>query len=187
MNDNSEKDTGTVTAVCLSATHSMSKRQTEGIRLIAGYGVEGDAHAGATVKHRSRVARNPETPNLRQVHLIHSELHDELHEAGYPLEPGQMGENITTRGIDLLALATGTRLRFGDSAVVEVTGLRNPCKQLDGIQQGLMAAVLDRDEQGHLVRKAGVMGIVVEGGEVQPGDVIVVEPPEGKQLPLEPV
>jgi len=142
----------------------MSKTNQASIRLLPGIGVEGDAHAGPTVKHRSRVARDPNQPNLRQVHLIHAELHDELVGLGFEVEPGRMGENVTTRGLDLLALPTGTRLHLGESAVVEVTGLRNPCSQLNGIQPGLMAATLDRDEAGNLIRKAGVMAVVVSGG-----------------------
>ncbi|HWA48751.1 MAG TPA: MOSC domain-containing protein [Dongiaceae bacterium] len=165
----------------------MSKRPALSIRLIAGLGVEGDAHAGVTVKHRSRVARDPTQPNLRQVHLIHAELHDELRAAGFALAPGQMGENITTRGIDLLSLPTGTRLHLGPDAVVEVTGLRNPCNQLNGLQPGLMNAVLDRDADGNLIRKAGVMGIVLVGGDVRPGDAIGVEMPSGVQRALAPV
>src|SRR5919201_3370031 len=167
-----------VLAVHLSPTHSFSKSSALSIRLIAGLGVEGDAHAGETVKHRSRVARDPSQPNLRQVHLIHAELHDELRAAGLVVSAGQMGENVTTRGVDLLALPTGTRLRLGATAVVELTGLRNPCAQLDGIQPGLMAATLDRDERGDLIRKAGVMAIVLADGDVRTGDPIGLELPE---------
>src|SRR5262247_53607 len=148
---------GVVVAVSRSAKHTMSKPNEDSVRLLTGLGVEGDAHLGETVKHRSRVARDPTQPNLRQVHLIHAELHDELQAAGFAVSAGQMGENITTRGIDLLGLPTGTRLHLGKAAVVEVTGLRNPCAQLDRIQPGLMAATLDRDARGKLVRKAGVM------------------------------
>jgi len=176
-----------VTAVSRSATHTMSKPAEISIRLLEGLGVEGDAHAGITVKHRSRVARNPSTPNLRQVHLIHAELHDELRAQGFELVPGQMGENVTTRGVDLLALPTGTRLHLGATAVVEVTGLRNPCHQLDRIHDGLMAATLDRDANGALVRKAGVMGVVRVAGDVRPGDAIRVELPAGPHRGLEPV
>ena len=179
--------TGRVAAVSRSATHTLIKGNQAEIRLLEGLGVEDDAHAGATVKHRSRVARDPHQPNLRQVHLIHAELHDELHGAGFDVDAGQMGENITTRGVDLLGLATGTRLRLGEEAIVEVTGLRNPCAQLDGIQAGLMAAVLDRDERGNLVRKAGVMAVVVAGGPVRPGDAIAVELPPAPHRPLGPV
>ncbi len=150
-----------------------------------GLGVEGDAHCGETVKHRSRVARDPHQPNLRQVHLVHAELLDELREAGFDLEAGQIGENVTTRGIDLLALATGTRLHLGDTAVVEVTGLRNPCGQLNGIQSGLMNATLDRTTDGDLVRRAGIMGIVVSDGDVRPGDEVRAELPPGEPKPLE--
>lgn len=176
-----------VVAVSRSATHTMSKPSEASIRLIAGLGVEGDAHAGKTVKHRSRVARDPSQPNLRQVHLIHAELFEELADAGFAIVPGQLGENVTTRGLDLLALPTGTRLRLGADAVVEVTGLRNPCAQLEGISRGLMSAVLDRDEQGALVRKAGVMGIVLAGGEIRAGDAIQVELPDAPHRALSPV
>ena len=178
---------GVVTAVSRSATHTMTKPAQESIRLLTALGVEGDAHLGETVKHRSRVARDPSKPNLRQVHLLHEELHDELRRAGFDLVPGQMGENVTTRGVDLLALPTGTRLHVGDTAVVEITGLRNPCAQLDGIKPGLMAATLARDERGHLIRKAGVMAIVCAGGEVRPGDAIRVELPPTPHRGLEPV
>lgn len=149
--------------------------------------MEGDCHAGVTVKHRSRVARDPSRPNLRQVHLIHAELHDALAAQGIAVSPGDMGENITTRGIDLLALPTGARLRIGASAVVEVTGLRNPCCQLNGFRPGLMEAVLERGADGGLIRKAGVMGVVVVSGIIQPGDLIAVDPPEGVHRRLEPV
>lgn len=179
--------TGVVTAVSRSGTHTMSKPNQGSIRLLVGLGVEGDAHAGETVKHRSRVARDPSRPNLRQVHLIHAELHDELAAGGFAVAAGQMGENVTTRGVDLLGLPAGTRLRLGESAVVEVTGLRNPCAQLDGILPGLMAATLDRDEHGALIRKAGVMGVVLAAGEVQPGDAIRIELPPQPHRSLEPV
>lgn len=178
---------GIVTAVSCTATHSFSKQNQNSIRLLTGLGVVGDAHMGETVKHRSRVAVDPTKPNLRQVHLIHAELHDELRVAGFNIQPGDMGENITTRGIALLDLPTGTRLHLGDTAVVEITGLRNPCAQLDRFQTGLTAAVLDRDEQGNLVRKAGVMGIVLSEGEVYPGDAIRVELPLNTDCPLKPV
>jgi MOSC domain-containing protein YiiM len=179
--------TGTVTAVSLSATHTLTKPNHDSIKLLAGLGVEGDAHLGATVKHRSRVARDASQPNLRQVHLLHAELHDELRAAGFPVSAGQMGENVTTRGVDLLGLPTGTRLHLGDAAVVEVTGLRNPCAQLDRIHEGLMAATLERDANGNLVRKAGVMAIVVRGGDVKPGDPVRVDLPAEPHRPLRPV
>jgi MOSC domain-containing protein YiiM len=175
---------GTVTAVSRSATHTLVKPNHDSIKLMAELGVEGDAHHGITVKHRSRVARDPTQPNLRQVHLVHAELHDELRQAGFAVAPGQMGENVTTSGVDLLGLATGTRLHLGSSAIVEVTGLRNPCAQLDKIQKGLMAATLGRDEHGNLVRKAGIMGVVLAEGEVRPGDPIRVEPPPPPHRPL---
>ena len=173
--------------MCRAGQHQLSKAPVDAVRLVAGLGVEGDAHAGRTVQHRSRVRRDPTQPNLRQVHLIHAELHDELRERGFPVSAGDMGENVTTRGVDLLALPTGTRLVLGDHAVVEVTGLRNPCTQLDGFQQGLMEAVLDRDADGNLIRRSGVMGVVLEGGEVRPGHAIVVELPPAPHVPLAPV
>ena len=175
--------TGTVETEHSSANHTMSKLAAGMIRLRAGLGVEGDAHMGETVKHRSRVARDPNQPNLRQVHL----LHDELGVRGFAISPGQMGENVTTRGIDLLALSTGARLRLGRDAVVEVTGLRNPCPQLEGVQPGLMAAVLDRDAKGNLVRKAGIMAIVITGGEVRAGDDIRIELLVGEHCALQAV
>jgi hypothetical protein len=168
---------GRVAAVAQDGAHRFSKRPCLMIRLVAGLGVDGDAHAGATVKHRSRVARDPTQPNLRQVHLIHGELHDELAGLGFALGPGEMGENITTRGIDLLALPQGALLRIGETAVVEVTGLRNPCSQLDRYRPGLMAATLGRDADGRLIRKAGVMGVVRMGGMVRAGDAIGVTLP----------
>ena len=178
---------GVVAAVSLSERHTVQKRSRDRITLLRGLGVEGDAHLGATVQHRSRLRRDPEAPNLRQVHLIHAELHDELGAAGFSLSAGEMGENVTTRGVDLLGLPAGARLRLGADAVVEVTGLRNPCVQLDGVRPGLMAATLARDDRGGLVRKAGVMSVVVAGGDVHPGDAIVVEHPAGPRRPLEPV
>jgi MOSC domain-containing protein YiiM len=178
---------GTVIAVSRSPGHTLSKPNEGSIRLLQGLGVEGDAHMGVTVKHRSRVAKDPTVPNLRQVHLIHAELLDELEAAGFRVAPGVMGENIATRGIDLLGLPTGTRLRLGGEALVEVTGLRNPCAQLNKIQPGLMNATLDRDAEGNLIRKAGIMGIVLAGGEVKRGDRIDVELPPEPRRKLEPV
>lgn len=175
---------GIVRAVSRSAKHTLAKANEGSIRLMEGLGVDGDAHLGTTVKHRSRVARDPTQPNFRQVHLIHGELHDELRESGFAVSSGQMGENVTTEGVDLLDLPTGARLHLGGAAVVEVTGLRNPCAQLDRIQPGLMAATLGRDEHGNLVRKAGIMGVVIAGGEVRPGDPIRVELPPPPHQPL---
>lgn len=183
-----ESETGShVAAVHRSATHQISKTRGDSIRLIAGRGVEGDAHCGEAVQHRSRVARDPSQPNLRQVHLIHSELHRELQQQGLPVTSGQMGENITTRGLDLLGLPTGARLRLGRNALIEVTGLRNPCVQLDRLYPGLMAAVLVRGPDGALVRKAGIMAIVLESGEVRPDDPIHVSLPPAPRRPLRPV
>ena len=175
----------TVVAVSRAARHTFSKRGEERIRLLAGLGVEGDAHLGRTVRHRSRVRRDPTQPNLRQVHLIGAELHDELCGRGFQVGAGDLGENVTTRGIDLLGLPAGARLRLGPDAVVEVTGLRNPCVQLDRFQPGLMAAVLDRAPDGALIRRAGVMGVVVASGDVRPGDAVAVELPPPPHAPLE--
>lgn len=176
---------GTVKAVSRSPDHGFSKANQSSIQLVVGLGVDGDAHAGETVQHRSRVAQDPTQPNLRQVHLIHAELFEELAAAGFEVAPGQMGENITTHGIDLLALPVKTRLHIGESAIVELTGLRNPCKQLDGLQPGLMAAVLDRDDQGQLIRKAGVMGVVVASGVVLADDRIRIDLPPEPHHPLD--
>jgi MOSC domain-containing protein YiiM len=178
---------GRVLAVARDGAHRFSKPTCLSIRLTAGLGVEGDAHAGATVKHRSRVARDPTTPNLRQVHLIHAELFDELRAAGFTVAAGELGENITTRGIDLLALPTGTRLHLGAAAVVEVTGLRNPCVQIDRFQRGLMQTVLGRDADGGLVRKTGVMSVVLASGDVAAGDAVAVELPALPHRALVPV
>jgi MOSC domain-containing protein YiiM len=176
-----------VVSVSRGARHSFSKQPLASIDLIEGLGVEGDAHSGATVKHRSRVARNPAQPNLRQVHLLHAELLGELAQAGFTVTPGDIGENVTTRGLRLLDLPTGTRLHLGESAVVEVTGLRNPCLQLDRFQAGLMAATLDKASDGSLVRKAGIMAVVVNGGRVNVGDAIRVALPPLPHSPLVPV
>ncbi len=174
-----------VVSVSLSASHSFSKETRTAINLIAGIGVDGDAHAGPTVKHRSRVQRDPTQPNLRQVHLIHAELFDEVGARGHSVAPGDLGENITTRGIALLYLPTGTRLHVGDSAVVEITGLRNPCAQIDRFQKGLLSAVVEKTDEGDVVRKSGVMSVVVAGGVVNTGDAIRVELPAAPHRPLQ--
>ena len=174
-----------VASVSTSSGHGFSKPCVEAIELIAGLGVRGDAHAGAAVRHRSRVRKDPSAPNLRQVHLVHRELFDELATKGFAVGPGDIGENVATDGVDLLALPTGTRLHLGDEAVVEVTGLRNPCTQLDDFQPGLMAAVLDRAPDGALVRKAGIMCVVAHGGVVRPGDPICVVLPDPPHRVLE--
>lgn len=179
--------TGAVTAVSQSASYTFSKPNQDKIVLLAGLGVEGDIHLGTTVKHRSRVKRDPTQPNLRQVHLIHAELHDELNANGFNVSPGQMGENITTRGIDLLGLPTGAKLHLGSDAIVEITGLRNPCYQLDDFQDGLMKACVYKDDEGNIIRRAGVMSIVLVGGEVYPNDSIRVEYPSEPHQPLQPV
>ena len=168
---------GIVVAVSRSEGHSFGKTNRDSVRLIAGVGVEGDAHAGTTVKHRSRVVRDPVQPNLRQVHLIHDELLHELEASGFVVQPGELGENLTTRGIPLLELPLGAKLRIGEAAVIEITGLRNPCVQIDRFQSGLLAEVARRNEAGDIVRRAGVMSIVLTGGVVRSGDPIVVELP----------
>ena len=178
---------GSIIAVSSRVGHHFSKTPCLGIRLLRGLGVAGDAHMGETVKHRSRVRKDPSQPNLRQVHLMHAELFDELRAKGFVVRPADLGENITTAGIDLLALPVGTRLHLGASAVVEITGLRNPCIQIDNFQKGLMAATLDRDADGNLVRKAGVMSIVLVDGDVRPGDAIGVELPAAPHRALLPV
>lgn len=176
---------GKVLVVSKSENHSFSKYNCDQITLVKGLGVEGDAHKGERVKHRSRVAQDPDQPNLRQVHLIHSELFEELRTKGFEVKAGDMGENITTAGLDLLSLPRNSVLHVGAEAKVLVTGLRNPCAQLDNFLPGLLKAVLDKDEEGELVRKAGIMGIVLEGGKISPGDDIVVEMPEGAFEKLE--
>ncbi len=169
---------GRVVAVSGGPGHHFSKPAQLSIRLLAGLGVAGDAHLGRTVQHRSRVAKDPTQPNLRQVHLMHTELFAELERAGFTVRPGELGENVTTTGLDLLALPAGTKLRLGRDAVIALTGLRNPCVQIDRFQPGLMQAVLGRDAEGRLVRKAGVMAVVLQDGDVAPGDAIAVELPE---------
>jgi MOSC domain-containing protein YiiM len=178
---------GAVVAVARRGPRAFGKEACPEVRLVAGFGVEGDVHGGATVRHRSRMRQTPGAPNLRQVHLIHAELHEALTGAGFTVEPGQMGENVTTRGVPLLDLPTGTRLHLGPEAVVELTGLRNPCPQLDGLHPGLRAAVLGRDAEGNLVRKAGVMAVVLTGGSVRAGDIVAVDLPAAPHRPLEPV
>ncbi|HLL33253.1 MAG TPA: MOSC domain-containing protein [Streptomyces sp.] len=175
---------GTITAVGSNGTYSFSKPNRESVTLVAGLGVEGDVHAGATVRHRFRMAKDPAQPNLRQVHLMHEELFDEVRAAGFEVAAGQLGENVTTRGIDLLNLPTGTRLHLGDEAVVEVTGLRNPCAQIDGFRKGLMKQVVGRDADGAVRFKSGIMSVVLTGGVVRPGDPVRVELSDGPHTPL---
>lgn len=175
----------TVIAVSSSDEHRFSKTLREEVTLIAGIGVKGDAHSGTTVKHRSRVIRNPDQPNLRQVHLLQSEIFDEVADYGHVVRPGEMGENITTRDIDLLHLPTGTRLHLGDGAIVEITGLRNPCYQIDDFQPGLLAHMVGKSDDGTIIRKAGIMSIVISGGIVRPGDPIRVTLPPEPHEPLE--
>ncbi|WP_224826770.1 MOSC domain-containing protein [Cognatishimia sp. MH4019] len=176
---------GNVVAVARDNSHNFSKELVPEIRIMDGLGVEGDAHLGETVKHRSRVAVDPRQPNLRQVHLIHSELFRELEQKGFHVGPADLGENITTQGIDLLALPRGTVLKIGEAVELEVTGLRNPCKQIDDFQAGLLAAVMLKGENGELIRKSGIMTVVKSGGTVRAGDAIQTIYPEMPYLPLE--
>lgn len=175
----------TVAAAHASDDHSFSKVSRSEIELVAGLGVRGDAHMGAQVRHRSRVAADPTQPNLRQVHLIHEELFGLVAGKGFEVGPGDLGENITTAGLDLLDLPVGAVLRVGEEALLSLTGLRNPCRQIDAFQEGLLGAVLDRDDSGSIVRLAGVMAVVVRGGVVRPGDSIEVSLPPGPPHPLE--
>jgi MOSC domain-containing protein YiiM len=161
-----------VVGVHRSGEHAFSKDSYDEITLVAGLGVEGDAHAGTTVQHLSRVRRDPTQPNLRQVHLIPYEVLAPL-----DVPAGALGENVTTQGLDLFALSVGTLLRLGPEAVVEVTGLRNPCAQIDGYRDGLLKQVLGKDPDGGVVRRAGIMSVVVVGGVVRPGDAIEAEEP----------
>jgi MOSC domain-containing protein YiiM len=172
-------------AVSRDSEHRFSKPVVDEIRLLEGLGVEGDAHLGVTVQHLSRVRADPTQPNLRQVHLIHAELADELRASGFTIAPGALGENVTTRGVDLLGLPRGTVLRIGPDAAIEVTGLRNPCNQINAFRPGLLKEVVHQAPDGTLVRKAGIMGIVLRGGPIKPGDAIVVELPDGPHVPLE--
>ena len=178
---------GRVLAVAKSDLHGFSKPKVHEIEVVAGLGVRGDAHSGITVKHRSRVAKDPSQPNLRQVHLIHSELFEEVARLGFNVQSGDLGENITTEGIDVLRLPRGTILHIGATVRLEVTGLRNPCAQIEAFQSGLLSAVLDKDAEGRLIRKAGVMSIVIQGGRIRPSDQIGIEFPELPHTPLGPV
>jgi MOSC domain-containing protein YiiM len=178
---------GFVTAVSRNGEYRFSKPIRDEIVLLAGLGVDGDVHAGVTVMHRSRVAADPTRPNLRQVHLMHAELHDEMRGLGFDVAAGMLGENVTTRGVDLLGLPRGTVLRIGPTAAVEVTGLRNPCAQIEAFRPGLLKHVVGRDESGAMVRRAGIMSVVLAGGPIRPGDPIVVELPPAPHEPLAPV
>ncbi len=176
-----------VVSVSARDGHGLGKTPHSQIVLVTGEGVEGDAHRGVTVKHRSRVAKDPTQPNLRQVHLIHSELLDEIAAKGFAVAPGALGENILTRGIDLLRLSEGSIITFPSGATVKITGLRNPCHQLNGLLPGLMSALLDQSSDGSLIRKGGVMGVVIVGGRIGAGDTMIVTQPTGPHLPLTPV
>lgn len=178
-------DRGTVVAVHRSDSHSFSKPSAAAVTLVAGLGVEGDAHAGARVQHRSRVARDPEQPNLRQVSLFTQEMLDLVGERGFAVGPGDLGENVTTEGVDLFALPTGTVLRLGDDAMVVLTGLRNPCGQINGLHEGLLGELRVEGPDGEVVRRGGVMSMVVHGGVVRAGDTIRVALPPGPPIDMQ--
>ena len=180
----STQPVGTVIAVSSRAEHGFSKVPEKAIEIVAGYGVRGDAHAGEKIKHRSRVAVDPDQPNLRQVHLIGTELLEELDANGFEVDPGELGENITTKGLDLMGLGYDTLLRIGDHAVLSVTGIRNPCQQIDSFKPGLLKQLVQK-EGDRTIRKAGIMSVALRGGTVQPGDAIRIELPEGPHIPLE--
>lgn len=180
---------GSVVAVHRSADHTFSKAAETEIMLLAGLGVEGDAHAGARVTHRSRVAKDPNQPNLRQVHLVMTELLDEVRSAGHAIDAGTLGENITTEGLDLIGLPVGSILRIGDDALVALTGLRNPCKQIHGVGSGVLKMMFTDGQPygrpGEQIGRTGVMGVVVAGGVVRPNDMISVRYPAGPLTPME--
>jgi MOSC domain-containing protein YiiM len=178
------ESTGRVIAVCAARGHNFSKPPLLSIRLVPGLGVEGDGHYGATVQHPYLARKDPTAPNLRQVHLIHEELFTEVAAKGFDIKPGDLGENITTTGIDLLGLSPGTIMYVGDDAIIEITGLRNPCVQIDRFREGLLKAMLDKTADGQLVRKSGIMSVVKTGGDVRPGDTIRIVPPDGPHRPL---
>jgi MOSC domain-containing protein YiiM len=176
-----------VLGVFVSDKHSFSKYRRESINLLERLGVEGDAHCGKLVQHLWDAKKDPLRPNFRQVHLIHSELLDEVNARGFNVLPGDLGENITTRGIDLLGLPTGARLQIGEDAVVEVTGLRSPCVQINTFQEGLLEAVIERRKSVGLIRKTGVMSVVIRGGVIRNGDAIEVRLPDGPHERLAPI
>ena len=175
-----------IVAVCRRHSHSFSKDTQPSIKLVMGAhaGVEGDGHAGETEQHLHRLPKNADSPNLRQVHLIHQELHEELRGKGFDVSPGDMGENVTTAGLNLLGLPTGAILTLGSTAQIRVTGLRNPCPQLNRFKRGLMSKVVEKAADGSLVRKCGIMAVVSTEGVVQPGDAITVALPEQPWTPL---
>ena len=176
-----------VLAVHRSGSHSFSKETVREVDLVAGWGVAGDAHGGARVRHRSRVQSDPTQPNLRQIHLMQAELFAELQREDHVVGAGDLGENITTRDVDLLSLPTGTVLKLGAKTLIALTGLRNPCAQIEAFQKGLLELIVGRDDSGEIVRRAGVMGVVLSGGTVRPGDPIQVAAPPGAPIPLKPV
>lgn len=172
-----------VIGVHVGSAHTFSKTSQDVIRLIENHGVEGDAHAGSCDQHLFHIRRFGEQPNLRQVHLIQAEFFDEVAEKEHVVRSGELGENITTRSVDLLNLPTGTRLQLGRDAIIELTGLRNPCHQIDQFQEGLLQHCKEATPNG-VVRKAGVMAIVLHGGDVKANDRIMVDLPAGPHRPL---
>lgn len=176
---------GRLISVNANGEHTFSKHAAGEIELVAGVGVIGDAHAGARVRHRSRVARDPDQPNLRQVHLVDTSLFDELAAAGRHVGPGDLGENLTTEGLDLLGLPTGSLLAIGSTVLLALTGCRNPCGQINGFQSGLLDVVLGRAPLGSPRRSVGPMAVVVSGGTVRPGDEIRIALPPEPHLALE--
>jgi len=176
-----------ILGVFASRSHKFSKPGRDAVTLIEGLGIEGDSHFGATVQHIYDARRDPARPNARQVHLIQAELLDEVNAKGFRVQPGDLGENVSTRGIDLLCLPARTRLTLGPDAVIELTGLRNPCFQIDKFQKGLLAVVNNKAPGGGTIRRAGVMSVVLQGGVVRPDDSITVELPAGPHEKLAPI
>ena len=178
---------GIVVAVSLNPKHTFSKLPQLSIHLLAGLGVEGDAHCGSTVRHRYLVRRNPAAPNRTQVHLLEAEFLEALatDAPNFPaFHPGDFGENILTRSIRLISLPLGTRLHLGPTAIVELTGLRSPCKQMNTLRPGLMKASFVPGTRRH---RAGVMAVVLEAGTLSAADTIHVELPPEPHIALRPV
>jgi len=172
-----------VMSVNQAARHDVRKTPVAALHLRSGLGADGDAHYGATVQHRYDRRRDPSRLNLRQVHLIGAELLEELGRAGYRIAPGDLGENITTADIDLASLPAATRLHIGSSAVLELTGLREPCVLLDRIAPGLRLAACG-ERSGETILRHGAMAIVVAGGEVRAGDAIEISLPPSPHRPM---
>jgi MOSC domain-containing protein YiiM len=180
---NHDSKESSVVAVHRKEEYGVFKEIQESVHLVKGFGVQGDAHMGTLVQHRYNKKQNPNQPNLRQVHLIQAELFDDLKELGLIVKPGEMGENITTRNIDIINLPLDTKLHLGDSAILQLTGLREPCGQLNTVQKGLKNAVLDESGKS----RVGVMSVVLRGGAVKADDLIRVELPSEPHQDLQPV